>query len=107
MCMGFAVDLDMRQRHTAKSRQQHLRRRLRRLPSWLPWIDAFECRTCLLQITPHDELYQHQHTQSDAQQGRAARQSDVRTAKTAASATTSALSTVRSLARPGTRCDTQ
>src|SRR5256884_6576944 len=38
--------------------------------------------------------------------GRAARQSDVRPANTAASATTSALATVRSLGRPGTRGET-
>ena len=68
MLEEFAVDLGARQRHAAKSPQHHLRRRLRCRPSWLPRIDAFECSVCLLQIAPHDALYQHQHTQRDTPQ---------------------------------------
>ena len=51
-----------------KAQQHHLRRRLRCRPSWLPRIDAFECSVCVLQIAPHDALYQHQHTQRDTPQ---------------------------------------
>ena len=36
--------------------------------SRLPWIDAFECGACLLQMASRDELHQHQHAQRDAQQ---------------------------------------
>ena len=65
--LEFARDLYMRQRHTAKNRPHHLRRRLCRLPSRLSWGNAFERRACLLQMAPHTELPQHQHAQRDAQ----------------------------------------
>jgi len=66
--MKFAVDPDARQRHTAKSRQHHLRGRLRRLPTGLPRRDACERRASFLQMAPHNALHQHQHAPRDAQQ---------------------------------------
>jgi hypothetical protein len=68
MLVEFAVDLYARQCHAATNLQHHRRRRLRRLPSPLARLEAFERDACLLQIAPYDAWHQHQHAQRDAQQ---------------------------------------
>jgi hypothetical protein len=65
----FARKFDTRQRYATKCPQQHLHRRLRRLPTGRPRLEAFESGSGLLQGAPPDELHQPQHAQREAQQG--------------------------------------
>ena len=75
------------------------------LASGLPWIDAFEPCSWLLQGAPHDKLHQHQHAQRDAQQVDQADDSMFVLQVQRLQTTTGVLSTARSLAQSDIRCD--